>query len=225
MELTYADSRLFWGQVDKSTACWEWTGDIGISGYGYFYLKGQGKLRGKRWSAHRLSWALVHGVICDGLFACHHCDNRKCVNPAHLFLGTTKDNLIDMVNKGRSPQQQKTHCPRGHEYSGTNLMIKTSPNRAPHRICRACDKIRKDAKLPICPTEKLALERYIPDSDWFLPLDLSSHLSRRVYICKRLTKKGVLEERRTNTPLNCIADLPCLYEYRRISALRIPATR
>jgi hypothetical protein len=51
--------------------------------------------------AHRIAWVMAFGVIENGLYVLHSCDNRPCVNPAHLFLGTQKDNINDMIRKGR----------------------------------------------------------------------------------------------------------------------------
>jgi hypothetical protein len=77
--------------------CWEWTGKKGDWGHGRFY---GGPDRGEI-GAHRFSWELANGPIPAGLNVLHRCDNPPCMNPAHLFLGTFKDNTQDMLAKGR----------------------------------------------------------------------------------------------------------------------------
>ena len=88
----------FWAKVDKESpnGCWEWTAGLNGAGYGQFTMWPASPVR-----AHRFSWELRHGPIPDGLCALHRCDNRPCVNPDHLFLGTRGDNIRDCFSKGR----------------------------------------------------------------------------------------------------------------------------
>ncbi len=89
----------FWPKVQTRGAddCWEWLANRNNKGYG---LIREGGSRPKQ-LAHRISWTLRHGPIPDGLLVLHHCDNPGCVNPHHLFLGTSRDNSDDMHAKKR----------------------------------------------------------------------------------------------------------------------------
>lgn len=87
--------------------CWEWLGTTDNKGYGRFMH------RNKVYSAHRVSYELHHGFIPAGYLVCHECDNPPCWNPKHLFAGTTKDNIVDMMAKGRGKGQFQRAEDRG----------------------------------------------------------------------------------------------------------------
>ncbi len=82
---------------NPETGCWEWTFGRLTDGYGRFMIRGTGRED----YAHRVAWEMVNGPIPKGFLVCHECDVRNCVNPDHLFLGTTKDNVRDSIAKGR----------------------------------------------------------------------------------------------------------------------------
>ena len=86
---------------DPKTGCQLWTASRNGSGYGHLFWKGVPQL------AHRAAWMARHGPIPKGLYVCHRCDVRTCINPDHLFLGTQKDNMIDRAIKaGHEPRTE-----------------------------------------------------------------------------------------------------------------------
>lgn len=123
---TRPDNERFWSNVDRSggpESCWLWTAGRFKTGYGQYHSRTGSPNN----YTHRYAWELTHGPIPEGMFVCHNCpggDNRACCNPAHMFIGSSRDNVRDMMAKG------KWHHPpftdpnqRGENHSHAKLTV------------------------------------------------------------------------------------------------------
>jgi hypothetical protein len=125
-----------WSKIDRSggeSSCWPWiaksvSATDGVFEYGIF------RFNNKTQRAHRVAWQLTHGPIPDGLFVCHKCDNPRCCNPSHFFLGTPKDNHDDMLAKGRIGHMSK----EGRARLIASKAGKTPPPHVMQAARRAC---------------------------------------------------------------------------------------
>lgn len=107
-------------------ACWVWTGASKGNGYGNVSIKGRQE------GAHRYAYRLfVSPEIPDGMDVCHTCDNRACVNPDHLFVGTRAENAADMVSKGRAAGGNRKHL---REYQVQEIRQRLAAGLSPRQI-------------------------------------------------------------------------------------------
>jgi hypothetical protein len=126
----------FWSKVQIGPGCWLWLGGTDTSGYGVFYYVGR-PLR-----AHRYSIELAGRIIPSDRVVDHVCRTRACVNPAHLRIVTRRENVHENSQAIAHLNSLKTHCAKGHPFSGDNLLIRASGGR----VCRACARDRWRAK-------------------------------------------------------------------------------
>lgn len=95
-----APSVRFWKGVHKTKGCWEWAKSVTSEGYGRIWVNR------KHLGTHRFSWELHNGAIPSDKLVLHHCDNRRCVRPDHLYLGTPVENSLDCVKRGRHKKRR-----------------------------------------------------------------------------------------------------------------------
>lgn len=121
----------FWAKVAVTPGCWLWTGGL-VFGYGKFGMPG------KTWRAHRFAWELLVGPIPPEMELDHAiCQNKACVNPAHLELVPYEGR-----ENSRRHAARITACPKGHPYDEANTKWKRSASGGWARGCRACENAR-----------------------------------------------------------------------------------
>lgn len=127
---------LFWSRVKvgAESECWEWQHSMFTNGYGCIQLR-----PGENVLAHRLSYMMTTGQNLERKqLVCHTCDNRKCVNPSHMFIGSHRDNALDMIAKGRDVKPLNFRlgtCKRGHPRTPENVRYRKCGRLV---ICKVC---------------------------------------------------------------------------------------
>ena len=120
VQLTEKYIKRFWSRVNikNDVECWNWTAQLDSGGYGIISFKHL------YFKAHRISYIIANDFIPeDKPFICHSCDNPACSNPLHLFAGTQKDNMLDMISKNRRNLEKMTQHSHGNRYCAKLSML------------------------------------------------------------------------------------------------------
>ena len=193
----------FWKNVAVGgmDACWPWLRAVTSAGYGSVFIDG------RRQSAHRVAYALVHGPIPDSLVIDHKCRNKVCVNPRHLDLVTTRVNVIDRSQSPVAQNARKTHCRLGHPFNTENTYVDSTGRRHCRTCMKANDHKHRTGQFPADPAAwvpskarggKLSTQcrrghALTPDNTW-----VSKTGVRRCRTCLRIN--GTARRRRLGIP-------------------------
>jgi hypothetical protein len=128
--------RFFERAIPNEAGCYIWNGAVTKWGYGNFYVRNRPKV--KHTVSHKWIWEFIHGPTPDGLELHHSCENKLCVNPAHLELLTPAEHSLRHADARR-----KTHCYRGHLLEGENVSIRFRTNGRSYQVCRECERINR----------------------------------------------------------------------------------
>lgn len=182
----------FWQLVDKGDPddCWEWAGDNAGGGYGRFYNGEEQEL------AHRVSYRLHARTDPGDRFILHHCDNKPCVNPRHLYMGTHDDNMEDAVERNRHPSGEDHYASKLTDDEREAIRDEYEPYQVTQKelaekygVTRGAIKDIVDGRKELSEEEKRAIR------DEYVPYEVSQRDLATKYGVSQGTIRNVLDEK------------------------------